>query len=598
MNFGIIFHIKARKFTFAKIGFDMHYGFLDLLNLIGSLGLFLYGMKMMSESLQKVAGERMRAILNSMTSNRFMGILTGFLVTSVVQSSSATTVMVVSFVNAGLLSLVQSIGVIMGANIGTTVTAWVISLLGFKFNIILIAIPLIGIGFPLLFSKKQSLRFVGEALIGFSLLFLGLEFLKTSVPRIDQNPEMFQFLSNYSNLGFPSILLFLGIGSLLTLIIQSSSATIALTLVMCSQGWISFEVAAAMVLGENIGTTITANIAAIIGNVSAKRAARAHFFFNAIGVVWMLILFYPFTHTIAGVLENITGKSPFTSTDEIPFALSIFHSSFNLINTLILVWFTPLLVKLVTRVVPSKKEEDEEFRLVHINIGLMSTAELSLVQAHKEVIIYAKRIQRMFGFVRHLFSETNDKEFENIYQRIEKYEGISDRVEVEIATYLNKVSTYELSDESSRKLQALFRIISEVESVADSNYSLARTLKRKRDQKIWFNQEIRDNINKMFDLLDEALTIMKDNLETSQMRASINLGPAYDVENRINELRAILREEHIRNIETNKYKYLAGVIYSDLFNEAEKLGDYIINVSEALAEIERRTKVKPHHTGK
>ncbi len=576
----------------------MQYGLLDLLNLIGSLGLFLYGMKMMSESLQKVAGERMRAILGSMTSNRFMGILTGFLVTSVVQSSSATTVMVVSFVNAGLLSLVQSIGVIMGANIGTTITAWLISLLGFKFSIILIAIPLIGLGFPLLFSKKQSLRFGGEALIGFSLLFLGLEFLKNSVPRIDQNPEMFHFLSNYSNLGFLSILLFLGIGTLLTLIIQSSSATMALTLVMCNQGWISFEVAAAMILGENIGTTITANIAAIIGNVSAKRAARAHFFFNVIGVIWMLLVFYPFTHTIAGVLENITGRSPFTSADEIPFALSIFHSSFNLINTLILVWFTPLLVKLVTWIVPSKKEEDEEFRLVHINIGLMSTAELSLVQAHKEVITYVKRIHRMFGFVRQLFSETNDKEFENIYQRIEKYEGISDRIEVEIATYLNKVSTYELSDESSRKLQALFRIISEIESIADSNYSLARTLKRKRDQKIWFNQEIRDNMNKMFDLLDEAFAIMKDNLEVSQKYASINLGPVYDVENRINEFRTILKEEHIQNIETNKYKYLTGVIYSDLFNEAEKLGDYIINVSEAIAEIEKHTKLKSHHAGK
>lgn len=577
----------------------MQYGFLDLLNLIGSLGLFLYGMKMMSESLQMVAGERMRAILSSMTSNRFMGILTGFLVTSVVQSSSATTVMVVSYVNAGLLSLVQSIGVIMGANIGTTITAWLISLLGFKLSIIIIAIPLIGIGFPLLFSKKQ-LRFGGEALIGFSLLFLGLEFLKNSAPRIDQNPEMFHFLSNYSNLGFLSILLFLGIGTLLTLIIQSSSATMALTLVMCNQGWIPFEVAAAMVLGENIGTTITANIAAIIGNVSAKRAARAHFFFNVIGVVWMLMVFYPFTRTIAGVLENISGKSPFTSIEEIPFALSIFHSSFNLINTLILVWFTPLLVKLVTWVVPSKKEEEEEFRLVHINIGLMSTAELSLIQAHKEVITYAKRIHRMFGFVRQLFSETNDKEFENTYQRIEKYEGISDRVEVEIATYLNKVSTYELSDESSRKLQALFRIISEIESVADSNYSLARTLKRKRDQKIWFNQNIRDNLNKMFDLVDEAFTIMKDNLEISQKYASINLGPVYDVENRINEYRTILKEEHIRNIETNKYNYLTGVIYSDLFNEAEKLGDYIINVSEAIAEIEKHTKVKHYslHAGK
>ncbi len=568
----------------------MHYGLLDLLNLVGSLGLFLYGMKIMSESLQKVAGDKMRAIISSMTSNRFMGILTGFLVTAVIQSSSATTVMVVSFVNAGLLSLVQSIGVIMGANIGTTITAWLISLLGFKFSIILIAVPLVGIGFPLLFSRKQNLRFWGEVLIGFSLLFIGLEFLKNSVPRVDQNPEIFTFLSNYSNLGFASILIFLLIGTLLTVVIQSSSATMALTLVMCNQGWISFEVAAAMVLGENIGTTITANIAALIGNFSAKRAARAHFLFNVIGVIWMLAIFYSFTGIIAKFLQNNFGSSPYSDYSQIPFALSIFHSSFNLINTFLLVWFTPLLVKLVTWIVPAKNEEEEEFRLVHINTGLMTTAELSLVQAHKETIIYAKRVYRMYGFVRQLFSETNDKQFDELYQRIEKYEGISDRIEVEIATYLNKVSTYELSNESSRKLQALFRVISEIESVADSNYSLARTLKRKRNMKIWFSQEIRDNMNKMFDLLEEGFVLMKDNLEHSQRTIAINLDPVYDAEKRINELRNFLKEEHIKNIEANKYMYQAGVIYSDLFNEAEKMGDYIINISEALAEAENPVK--------
>ncbi|QKG81156.1 Na/Pi cotransporter family protein [Tenuifilum thalassicum] len=567
----------------------MNYGLLDFLNLVGSLGLFLFGMKLLSESLQKVAGDKMRSILASMTSNRFMGILTGFLVTTVVQSSSATTVMVVSFVNAGLLSLAQSIGVIMGANIGTTVTAWLISLLGFKFSIMLVAVPLIGLGFPMLFSSKHNVKFWGEAIIGFSLLFIGLDFLKGSVPRVDQNPEMFAFLSNYSNMGFGSILIFLGVGTLLTVVIQSSSATMALTLVMCNQGWISYEVAAAMVLGENIGTTITANIAALIGNVSAKRAARAHFFFNIIGVIWMLILFYPFTRTIANVLTNITGLSPYTNPNEIPFALSIFHSSFNIINTFVLVWFTPILIKIVTWLTPSKKDEDEEFRLVHINVGLMTTAELSLVQAHKEVATYAKRVHRMFGFVRQLFSETNDKEFDALYQRIEKYEGISDRIEVEIATYLNKVSTYELSDESSRKLQALFRAISEIESVSDSNFHLARTLKRKREQKVWFNQEIRDNLNKMFDLLDDAYSIMKQNLETSQRNASINLGPVYEIEKQINEYRALLKENHIKNIEANKYKYQAGVIYSDMFNEAEKMGDYMVNVSEAIAEIEKHS---------
>jgi phosphate:Na+ symporter len=570
----------------------MSYGILDFLNLIGSLGLFLFGMKMMSESLQKVAGDKMRTILSSMTSNRFMGILTGLLVTMVIQSSSATTVMVVSFVNAGLLSLIQSIGVIMGANIGTTFTAWLISLLGFKFSIVLIAIPLIGLGFPMLFSKRTSLKFWGEFIVGFSLLFIGLDFLKNSVPRIDQSPELFQFLTNYANLGYLSVIIFLVIGSLLTMVIQSSSATMALTLVMCSQGWISFELAAAMVLGENIGTTITANIAALVGNVSAKRAARAHLIFNILGVIWMLIVFYPFTRAIANVMISQTGNSPFENVASIPIALSIFHTSFNLINTSLLVWFSPLIVKIVTWIVPTKKEEEEEFRLVHINIGLLSTAELSLVQSHKEIIIFAKRTNKMFGFVKDLFNETNDKDFDNIYQRIEKYEGISDRVEVEIATYLNKVSTYELSDESSRKLQAMFRIISEIESVADSNFALARTLKRKRDSKIWFSQEIRNNMNKMFELLDEGLLIMIQNLEAGQKNPSINMGPVFDIEERINNFREVLKEDHIKNVEANKYKYQAGVIYSDLFNDCEKMGDYIINVSEAIAEIEKPVKAK------
>ncbi len=573
----------------------MNYGILDFLNLLGSLGLFLFGMKMMSEALQKVAGDKMRSILSSMTSNRFMGILTGLLVTMVIQSSSATTVMVVSFVNAGLLTLVQSIGVIMGANIGTTFTAWLISLLGFKFSIVLIAIPLVGIGFPLVFSKKASLKHWGEFIVGFALLFMGLDFLKNSVPRIDQSPELFAFLSNYANIGYISVFIFLLIGSLLTIVIQSSSATMALTLVMCSQGWITFEIAAAMVLGENIGTTITANIAALIGNASAKRAARAHLIFNLMGVFWMLIIFFPYTRTIANLMANHNGVSPYESLDSVPIALSIFHTSFNLINTGLLVWFTPIIVKIVTWMVPAKKEEEEEFRLVHINIGMLSTAELSLVQAYKETIIFAKRTIRMFGFVKLLFNETNDKDFDNIYQRIEKYEGISDRVEVEIATYLNKVSTYELSDESSRKLQALFRIISEIESVADSNYALARTMKHKRDAKIWFSQEIRNNMNKMFEKIDEALLIMQQNLIDGQKDPNINMGPVYDIEEQINNLREMLKEDHIKNVEANKYKYQAGVMYSDLFNDCEKMGDYIINVSEAVAEIERPVKAKGYN---
>lgn len=573
----------------------MNYGLLDFLTLVGSLGLFLFGMKMMSESLQKVAGDKMRNILAAMTSNRFKGILTGMLVTMVVQSSSATTVMVVSFVNAGLLNLVQSIGVIMGANIGTTFTAWLISLLGFKFQISALALPLIGLSFPLLFSKNKKRQSWGELVIGFSLLFMGLDFLKSSVPNIGENPEILSFLSSYTNLGMGSVAIFIVIGTLLTVVIQSSSATMALTLVMCNQGWISYELAAAMVLGENIGTTITANIAAAVANVSAKRAARAHLIFNIFGVIWMFFIFKWYIGTIASTLIDMGAIDPFQNPEGVPIALSVFHSSFNLINTFFLVWFTPQIVKLVTKLIPIKEMEEEEFRLKHIGIGIMSTAELSLLQAKKEIVIYSKRTTKMFGIVRELFKETNDKNFQQIFERIAKYEDISDRVEVEIATYLNKVSSHDLSEESSKRLQAMFKIISDIESISDCNYNLARTFRRKKEANIWFNQEVRDNLNKMFDLVEESLQIMNANLEVGY--TGINLGPAYEIEERINQYRNGLKEEHIKNVEGNKYKYQAGVIYNDLFSEAEKLADYAINVSEDVAEI-NKPLVKPTSQGK
>jgi len=573
----------------------MNYGLLDFLTLVGSLGLFLFGMKMLSESLQKVAGDKMRNILAAMTSNRFKGILTGMLVTMVVQSSSATTVMVVSFVNAGLLNLVQSIGVIMGANIGTTFTAWLISLLGFKFQISALALPLIGLSFPLLFSKNKKRQSWGELVIGFSLLFMGLDFLKSSVPNIGENPEILSFLSSYTNLGMGSVAIFIVIGTLLTVVIQSSSATMALTLVMCNQGWISYELAAAMVLGENIGTTITANIAAAVANVSAKRAARAHLIFNIFGVIWMFFIFKWYIGTIASTLIDMGAINPFENPEGVPIALSVFHSSFNLINTFFLVWFTPQIVKLVTKLIPIKEMEEEEFRLKHIGIGIMSTAELSLLQAKKEIVIYSKRTTKMFGIVRELFKETNDKNFQQIFERIAKYEDISDRVEVEIATYLNKVSSHDLSEESSKRLQAMFKIISDIESISDCNYNLARTFRRKKEANIWFNQEVRDNLNKMFDLVEESLQIMNANLEVGY--TGINLGPAYEIEERINQYRNGLKEEHIKNVEGNKYKYQAGVIYNDLFSEAEKLADYAINVSEDVAEI-NKPLVKPTSQGK
>jgi phosphate:Na+ symporter len=545
-------------------------------------------MKMLSESLQKVAGDKMRNILAAMTSNRLKGILTGLLVTMVVQSSSATTVMVVSFVNAGLLSLVQSIGVIMGANIGTTFTAWMISLLGFKFSISAISLPLIGIGFPLVFSKSVTRKSWGELAVGFALLFLGLDFLKNSVPNISEQPEILEFLQYYTNHGFFSLLIFVAIGTLLTVVIQSSSATMALTLVMCNNGWIGFDLAAAMVLGENIGTTITANIAAAVANVSAKRTARAHLIFNLIGVFWMLFVFPFFIRTIGNIIIDMGGASPFDNPESVPIALSVFHSSFNIINTLALVLFTPVIVKVVTRLVPQRKEEDEEFRLQHIGIGLLSTAELSLLQAYKEIVTYAKRTYKMYSFFRELFAETNDKKFKDSFDRIEKYEDISDRVEVEIATYLTKVSTNDLSEESSRRMQAMFKIISDIESISDSNYTLAKTMRRKRKANIWFNQEIRDNLNYMFELVDEAFLVLLHNLEEDHTK--INLGPAYEAEEKINQFRNKLRKQHLKNVEEEKYKYQAGVIYNDLFSEAEKLADYIINVSEDIAEINKPIK--------
>lgn len=569
----------------------MKFGIGQILELVGALGLFLFGMKLLSESLQKVAGDRMRNILTAMTSNRFKGVLTGVLITAVIQSSSATTVMLVSFVNAGLITLSQSIGVIMGANIGTTVTVWVISLLGFEFSINAIALPIIGIGFPLVFSKNNTSKSWGELLLGFAILFLGLNFLKDSVPDISSSPEALEFLTKYTNNGFWSFLLFVGIGTALTIVIQSSSATMALTLVMCNSGWISFEIAAAMVLGENVGTTITANIAAAIANVSAKRTARAHLVFNLLGALWMFLVFKTFIALIADLTVYMGGQNPFENPAGVPIALSLFHSTFNIVNTFIWIWFTPLIVKIVTKMVPAKPNEEEEFRLQHIGIGLLSTGELSLVQAKKEIESYANRTHRMYGFVQDLFKETNAKTFREIYERIEKYENISDRMEVEIAAYLTKISMNDLSAESSRRLQAMLNIINDIESVSDSNYNLAKTFLRKRNASIEFNDEINANLTQMFALVDKAYLTMIDNLNVGY--AHMNLGAAYEAEEEINRFRNKLKREHIRNVEEVKYEYQAGVIYNDLYSEAERLGDYIINVSEALAEVSKQLKKMP-----
>jgi len=563
----------------------MKLGIVELLTLLGSLGIFLFGMKLMSESLQKVAGERLRSILAAMTSNRVKGIFTGFLITTIIQSSSATTVMIVSFVNAGLISLSESVGVIMGANIGTTVTAWLISILGFKVSMSEIAIPVIGIGFPLLFSKNTKRKNWGELIIGFSLLFIGLHYLKDSVPDINNNPEVLTFLKDYTDLGFLSLLIFLFVGTLLTVIIQSSSATMALTLVLCFNGLISFEMAAAMVLGENIGTTITANLAALVANTSAKRAARAHFIFNTFGVIWILAVFYPVIKLINWFMIKEGNVSPLTDSASIPIALSIFHTFFNIANVFLLAWFTPFIVKVVIKLVPDK-EADEEFRLKYINTGMLSTSELSILQASKEISVYAERITKMFDFIKHLFDTIKNKKFEKTYSKIEKYEEISDRMEVEIADYLAKISESELSVSGSRRIRAMFELIDDIESIGDSCYNLAKAMNRKREGKIKFPDDITQNIKEMFKLIIEALNEMNKNLSSDY--GNTNIEKAQSIETKINKFRNQLREDHIINIKNKKYKYKAGVIYNELFSGSEKLGDYIINVSETIKEVKEQ----------
>jgi len=562
----------------------MDYGLAEVLKLIGSLGLFLYGMKLMSESLQKVAGDKLRGILAAMTSNRVKGLFTGIFITALIQSSSATTVMVVSFVNAGLLSLTESVGVIMGANIGTTVTAWLISILGFKVSMSALSLPLIGIGLPFLFSQNRSKKNWGELIMGFSLLFIGLQFLKTSMPDIKSNPEILNFLSNYTEMGFPSVLLFLFIGTLLTILLQSSSATMALTLVMCNSGWISFEIAAAMVLGENIGTTITANLAAMIANNSAKRAARAHLIFNTLGVLWMLCVFPYFLDGVAWFTVNFLGSgSPFTSAHDVPIALSVFHTVFNVINVLIMIWFVNLIVRVVVKITPAEENVEEEFKLKHIKTGMLSTPEASLFLAKKEILMYAKSTRKMFKYAKEAYLETNEKNFNKLFDKIDTREDESDEIEIEIANFLTKVSETRLSISSSTRVRAYFKMLSDIESVGDSILNVAKGLKRKHDQKAVFTDEINKNINNIFLIVDQALDVMCDNCE--KLNEDVVLKRAQDIEKELNDFRTVLKVEHLTNIKEQKYKYGAGIIYNDLFSECEKIGDYCINVTESLVEI-------------
>ncbi|MFK5854781.1 MAG: Na/Pi cotransporter family protein [Bacteroidota bacterium] len=562
------------------------------LTLVGSLGLFLYGMKLMSEALQKVAGNKMRHILAAMTSNRIKGVFTGILVTTTIQSSSATTVMIVSFVNAGLISLVASVGVIMGANIGTTITAWIIALLGFKVSLSFLSLPLIGISFPLFFSSNSKRKTWGEFIIGFAILFIGLQFLKESVPDINGNTAALNFLSSFTNLGFPSVLIFIAVGTLLTVIIQSSSATMALTLVMCYNGLIPFELAAAMVLGENIGTTITANIAAVVANVSAKRSARAHLIFNMFGVVWMVAVFHYFLigidmfvqqrHGISILKTNLT-HSDFESVKGIyPIGLAIFHTSFNIINTLLLIGFVPLIAKLATKMVPDKGDDDEEFRLKYINTGLFSTSELAIMQAQKEISNFGNRIEKMFSFIKNIMEAEKNKKYTKLLSKVDKYEQITDNLELEIASYLTRVSENEMSHDGSKKVRAMLKIIDDMESVGDGIYQLSKVIDNLKQEKLKFTQHQLDSLDEMSVLINKAFVEM--NLNLDQDYRDTNIEKATSIEKMINDKRTSLRQQHVEDLKNKKYKHKVGSYYSDLVSINEKIGDYIINVSEAIKE--------------
>ena len=563
----------------------MEYSFYDFLKLLGSLALFLYGMKIMSEGLQKFAGDRLRSILTAMTTNRVTGVLTGMLITALIQSSSATTVMVVSFVNAGLLTLSQSIGVIMGANIGTTVTAWIISALGFKVDISAMSLPLLAVGIPLLlFSQKSTRKSVGEFIFGFAFLFMGLNLLKTNAPDLSANPDMLAFVQNYTDMGYFSVLLFVLIGTVLTMIVQASAATMAITLIMCANGWISFELGAALVLGENIGTTITANLAALTANTQARRAAMAHLMFNVFGVIWVLLLFEPFLSMVDWIISDFMNINEAGGV-AVSFKLSAFHTCFNVCNVLILIWFVKPIEKTVCKLLP-QKEQEEEYRLQFITGGMLSTAELSILQARKEINLFAERIRRMFRMVTDLLHTDDETAFNKLFSRIEKYENISDNMEVEIANYLNQVSEGRLSSESKLQIRGMLREVTEIESIGDSCYNLARTINRKRRGSEDFTQGQYEHIHEMFHLTDEALKQMIALVEDVHHSEDVN--KSFNIETEINNYRNRLKNQNVIDVNDKKYDYQMGVHYMDLITECEKLGDYVVNVVEAHCDVKEK----------
>ncbi|MBP5516951.1 MAG: Na/Pi cotransporter family protein [Bacteroidales bacterium] len=563
--------------------------FIVTLKLAGALAVFLFAMKLMSEGLQKIAGSKMRSVLKHITGNPLSGILTGTAVTAAIQSSSATTVMVVSFVNAGLLSLAGAVAVIMGANIGTTITAWIITLFGLGDNAGGFSLPMLlaTISLFFIFSGRDKMKSIGQTIIGLALLLVGMELLQEPMSNLDQYPNFLHTISTLSNYGFWSILIFIAIGALLTCLVQASAAMMAITLVMCYNGWIGFDVAVALVMGQNIGTTITANLAALVANAAGKKAARAHLVFNVVGVLITLIAFSPLMHFIAFLTENITGCSPYTSVDNplynresVPMAISLFHTIFNVGNTIILAFFIPQIIKIVNWMVKSPVEETEdEFRLTYIEGNWLSTAELNLQSAKSEIEEFSKRVLRMYTFLPDLRTAKSEEEFDNIMKRISKYEDITDHMELEITKFLTRVGSGDVSQHASERISTMLRIIDNLESIGDAIYQIAMTRKSKREDAVHFDASLNANLAHMSELVQKALDVMDSNLKDYD---HIDLDAAYEAEKAINSYRDVLRTQHLDALKLGIYDYSIGNAYSGLYALYEKLGDYVINVSEAI----------------
>ena len=566
-----------------------------LFKLLGSLALLMFGMKSMSEALQKMAGPQLRHVLAAMTTNRFTGLLTGMLVTASVQSSTATTVMTVSFVNAGLLTLAQAISVIMGANIGTTLTAWIMSA-GFSFNITDFVWPAFFIAIILIYYKKK--RYIGDFLFGISFMFLGLGTLRqTGIDmHLGEQQAVLDFFASFDPNSFSTTILFLLMGGVLTFCVQSSAAVMAITMILCSSGVLPIYQGIALVMGENIGTTVTSNLAALSANTQARRAALAHMFFNVFGVVWILFVFRPFVDMVCGMVGYDTTMSAdavghdvyLANAAKLSFVLAAFHTCFNVANTFILIWFVPQIEKLVCWIIkPKKLDETEDFRLHFITAGFMKTPELSVLEAQKEIQSFAERMERMFNMVRELLVEKDEEKFTQLYTRIEKYEGISDNMEIEIAKYLESVSDAHLSDDTKAKIRAMLREISELESIGDACYNMARTINRKfHGKQDHFNERHYEHIHHMMDLTDQALSQMNELM--SGRKSDFDVNRTFNKENEINNYRDLLKSQNILDIEKNEYTYGVGTVYMDLINECEKLGDYVVNVVEARTNTKER----------